>query len=239
MQKALSLTRTTIGKKALVAVTGAILFGFVIAHLAGNLLLFAGPEAYNGYAATLKGNPPLLWGTRITLLASVVTHVVLTIQLAGRNAAARAQRYQHGRRDLVTTYAARTMALTGPLILAFILFHLAHYTAPGLSIGGQFNHEDVYGNVVQSFRVWWVTAIYVFANAMLGLHLFHGAWSVFQSLGSNDRRYNQARKRAAIGLALFVSGGNVAIPLLVLGGVGVQPHTFVESPTASEAALAE
>lgn len=235
MQRALTLTRTTVGKKALVAITGAILFGFVIGHLAGNLLLFAGAEVYNGYALTLKSNLPLLWGVRTVLLVSVAVHVVLTIQLAGRNSAARRASYQHPRKDLMTTYAARTMVLTGPLLLAFILFHLAHYTAPGLSLGGQFDPNDVYTNVVQSFRVWWVSAIYIFANAMLGLHLFHGGWSFLQSLGANDPRYNVWRRRGAIALALFVAGGNVSIPVLVLSGVGVGARGAIEAPAVHDA----
>jgi succinate dehydrogenase cytochrome b subunit len=216
MQRALSLTGTTVGKKALVAVTGAILFGFVIAHLAGNLLLFAGQEAYNAYAASLKGNPALLWGVRVTLLVSLAVHVYLTIQLAGRNAGARPTPYKKARQDLVTTYAARTMVLTGPMLLAYIVFHLAHFTAPGLSMSATpFDPHDVYTNVVSSFRVWWVSAIYIFANLMLGLHLYHGGWSILQSLGANHPRYNVWRKRGAVALALFVAGGNVAIPVVV------------------------
>jgi succinate dehydrogenase / fumarate reductase cytochrome b subunit len=236
MQRALSLTRTTVGQKALVAITGAILFGFVIGHLAGNMLLFAGPETYNGYAAGLKANLPLLWGVRLVLLTSVVVHVVVTLQLARRNATARAVGYQKPRQDMVTNYAARTMVLTGPLVFLFILFHLAHYTAPGLSLGGTFDVENVYGNVVQSFRVWWVSAIYIFANAMLGLHLYHGGWSFLQSLGANDPRYNVWRKRGAIALALLVAGGNVSIPVLVLSGVGVQSPTAIEAPAHTDSA---
>ncbi len=237
MQRALTLTRTTVGKKALVAITGAIMFGFLIVHLVGNLLLFAGPEAYNGYAATLKGNLPVLWGARLVLLTSVVVHVVLTIQLARRNTEARAVGYRKPRQDMVTNYAARTMALTGPLVFLFILFHLAHYTAPGLSLGGEFDAENVYGNVVQSFRVWWVSAIYIFANAMLGLHLFHGGWSFLQSLGANDPRYSVWRKRGAVALALFVAGGNVSIPILVLSGVGTPaPTAAAEAPAEPDAA---
>lgn len=219
MQRALSLTRTTVGKKALVAVTGAILFGFVIVHLIGNLILFAGPEAYNAYAAALKGNLVLLWGTRITLLVSVIVHIALTLQLAGRNAGARAVGYKKPREDLVTTYAARTMVLSGPILAAYIVFHIAHYTAPGISIGGEFNALNAYANVIHGFRVWWVSAIYIFANILLGLHLYHGGWSALQSLGANHPRYNKLRQRAAIALALFVAGGNVFLPIAVMARV--------------------
>lgn len=230
MQRALALTQSTIGKKALVAITGAILFGFVIGHLTGNLLLFAGPEAYNAYAAGLKANLALLWGVRILLLVSVVVHIAMTMQLAGRNAAARPSAYRKPRQDLVTTYAARTMVLSGPLVFAYILFHLAHFTAPGLSIGGSFDPHDVYMNVIHGFRVWWVSAIYIFANILLGLHLYHGGWSLFQSLGANHPKYNVWRKRAAVALALFVAGGNVTIPIAVMARfIDAQPST-VEAP---------
>ncbi len=240
MQRALSLTQSTIGKKALVAITGAILFGFVIGHLTGNLLLFAGPEAYNAYAAGLKGNLPLLWGVRITLIVSVVVHVSVTMQLAGRNAAARPTPYKKPRQDLVTTYAARTMVLSGPLVFAYILFHIAHFTAPGLSIGGNFDPHDVYTNVLHGFRVWWVSAIYIFANVLLGLHLYHGGWSLFQSLGANHPKYNRWRKRAAVALALFVSGGNVTIPIMVMARViDAQPTTVLEAPADDVADEAE
>jgi succinate dehydrogenase / fumarate reductase cytochrome b subunit len=229
MQRALSLSQSTIGKKALVAITGAILFGFVIGHLAGNLLLFAGPEAYNAYAAGLKGNPGLLWGVRTLLIVSVIVHVVVTKQLAGRNASARPTSYKKPRQDLVTTYAARTMVLTGPLVFAYILFHIAHFTAPGLSIGGNFDPHDVYMNVIHGFRVPLVSAIYIFANVLLGLHLYHGGWSVFQSLGANHPRYNVWRKRAAVALALFVAGGNVTIPIMVMARV-IDAQPAVEAP---------
>ncbi len=232
MQRALALTQTTVGKKALVAVTGAILFGFVIGHLAGNLLLLVGPEAYNAYAVGLKSNLPLLWGVRITLLVSLVTHVALTIQLAGRNASARPTAYKKPRQDLITTYAARTMVLSGPLLFAYILFHIAHFTAPGLSLGGSFDPDNVYMNVVHGFRVPLVSAIYIFANILLGLHLYHGGWSLFQSLGANHPKYNRLRRSGAIGLALLISAGNVFIPIAVMARI--IDATPAEASAASE-----
>lgn len=236
MQSALSLTQTTVGKKALVAVTGAILFGFVIGHLAGNLILLLGPDAYNAYAAGIKGNPPLLWGVRLTLIVSVIVHVALTVQLAGRNAQARPTPYQRPRQDMVTTYAARTMVLSGPILFLYILFHIAHFTAPGLSLGGSFDPDNVYMNVVQGFRVWWVSAIYIFANILLGLHLYHGGASLFQSLGANHPRYNVWRQRGAIALALFVAGGNVFIPVAVMTRlIDAEPGGYVESGVDLEA----
>jgi succinate dehydrogenase / fumarate reductase, cytochrome b subunit len=216
MQRALALTQSTIGKKALVALTGMVLFGFVIGHLSGNLLVFAGRDAFNHYAETIKGNPPLLWGTRITLVVSVVVHIALTMQLAARNSGARSMAYQHTRRDAITTYAARTMILSGPLLAAYIAFHIAHFTYPGLSLGGQFSHADPYGNFVQSFRVWWVSAIYMFASFLLGLHLYHGGWSLLQSLGLSHPRYNGIRKLVPTTFAVLVSLGNISMPLAVM-----------------------
>lgn len=229
MQGVLTLTRSTVGQKAVVGVTGVILFGFVIGHLLGNLILFAGPEAYLAYAAALKGNPPLLWGTRIVVASSVIVHVALTMQLARRNAMARARGYARPRKDLVTTYAARTMVLSGPLLLAYIVFHIAHFTAPGLALGGEFDPHNVYANVVQGFRVWWVSAIYIFANFLLGLHLYHGGWSAAQSIGAQSKKYDPLRNALAIGLALFVAGGNVFIP------IAVQTHLIGSAEQLAEA----
>ncbi|MCB9598478.1 MAG: succinate dehydrogenase cytochrome b subunit [Sandaracinaceae bacterium] len=228
MQGVLTLTRSTIGQKAIVAVTGVILFGFVIGHLTGNLILLAGPEAYNAYAAALKGNAPLLWGTRITLLTSVILHIVFTMQLAKRNASARPNAYQKPRKDLVTTYAARSMVLTGPLLAAFIAFHLAHFTVPGIGINGVFDPHNPYANLVQDFRVWYVSAIYIFANILLGLHLWHGGWSAAQSIGAQHPKYDALKMRLAAGLALFVACGNVFIP------IAVQTHIIGSSEQLAE-----
>lgn len=242
MQGVLTLTRSTVGQKAIVAVTGVILFGFVIGHLAGNLILFAGPEAYNHYAAALKGNPPLLWGTRLTLLVSVVLHISLTMQLARRNATARPQGYRKARKDLVTTYAARTMVLSGPILLAYIIFHIAHFTAPGVNFGHMsdpFDAHNVYENAVLGFRVWWVSAIYIFANAMLGLHLFHGGWSAAQSIGLQSPKYDALKKNFAIGLALFVTCGNIAIPICVQTHIIGSAEQLAESRALIAAEAAE
>lgn len=215
MQRALTITRSTIGQKAVVAVTGLILFGFVIGHLAGNLLVLVGPGAYNAYAAGLKANLPLLWGVRITLLVAVVTHVGLTVRLARRNAMARSSRYKKPRKDQLTSYAARTMTISGPLLFLYIVFHIAHLTAPGLDLGHAFDVHNPYANLIFGFRVWWVSAIYIFANFLLGLHLFHGAWSALQSLGAQHRSYDPLRKRVALALALFIAGGNIFLPIAV------------------------
>jgi succinate dehydrogenase / fumarate reductase, cytochrome b subunit len=239
MSAALTLTRSTIGQKALIAVTGLVLFGFVIGHFLGNLILFAGPEAFNDYAWTLKNNAPLLWGTRLVLLVSVVTHIYLTLKLAKRNSSARPSPYKKAREDQVTSYAARTMVITGPLLLAYILFHLAHFTAPGLDLGALHDHVNVYGNVIAGFRVWWVSAIYVFANAMLGLHLFHGAWSALQSIGAQHPRYDKVRRGAAVGLAMLVAGGNIFIPIAVQAHLVGSPAQLARAEAHARSLRAE
>ena len=135
MQKTLALYDTTIGKKAVMAVTGLVLYGFVIGHMLGNLQIFLGREAINAYAAFLKGTPALLWGTRIALLVSTVLHVHAAVSLVSRSAEARQAGYR-SKKNAATTYAATTMKFGGPALLFFILFHLAHLTFPGVAMGG-------------------------------------------------------------------------------------------------------
>jgi len=219
MQNTLTLLNTTVGKKAALALSGLVLFGFVIGHMLGNLQVFLGPEAYNAYAAGLKGNGLLLWGVRSVLLLSTVVHVWLVIDLYARSLSARAVAYRV-KRNIATTYAASAMKYSGPALLLYILFHLAHFTAPGLSLGDtEFSHTDAYSNFVSSFQVPWVALLYIVANLLLGLHLYHGSWSLFQSLGVSHPRYNGLRRNLSVGLALLVTVGNVLMPLAVLIGV--------------------
>jgi succinate dehydrogenase / fumarate reductase cytochrome b subunit len=221
MQKALTLTQTTIGKKAIVAVTGAILFGFVIVHLIGNLQVFLGPEHLNAYAEFLHSMPKVVWTVRAVLLVSLVVHVGLTIQLAMQSAAARPSRY-HALADLgdqgpIMRYARKTMILSGPIVAAFVAFHLAHLTIGADVVQGyRFDPADVYANVVNGFRSPYVTGFYVFANLLLGLHLYHGGHSLLQSLGLRSPRFDRRIRGAAIAFAAFVTLGNVLIPLSVL-----------------------
>jgi succinate dehydrogenase / fumarate reductase cytochrome b subunit len=219
MERPFTLYDAGIGKKALVAVTGAVMFGFVIVHMMGNLQVFLGPEALNGYARFLHAAPELLWTARIVLLVSVVVHIVVSMSLARQAVAARPTGYRL-KQSLVTTYAARTMRWSGPLIFLFVLYHLAHFTWPGVAMG-PYRHQphDVYANVVNGFRVPWVVAIYVVAQILLGLHLYHGAWSLFQSLGLNHPRYNALRRWIPRAFAFAVVAGNIAMPLAVLTGI--------------------
>ena len=217
--KNLSFGDTTVGKKALLAVSGAVLFGFVLQHMLGNLQVFLGPEVYNHYAESIKGNAALVWSVRSILLVALITHVVLVLQLYARSLAARPVAYRV-KKNIATNYAAATMKYSGPALLLYILFHLAHFTAPGLSLGDhQFSPLDVYGNFVASFQLPWVTLLYVTANLLLGMHLFHGAYSLLQSLGLNHPRYNRRARLAARGFAILITAGNVIMPLSVLFGI--------------------
>lgn len=218
-QKTLTLSDTTVGKKALLAVSGVVLFGFVIVHMLGNLQVFLGPDVYNHYAETVKGNAAVLWGARSVLLVALVTHVAMVVQLYQRSLAARPIAYKV-KKNIATSYAAATMKYSGPALLLYILFHLAHFTFPGLSLGGhEFSKVDAYGNFVAGFQIWWVTLLYVTANSLLGMHLFHGAYSLLQSLGLNHPRYNSRARHGARAFAYLVTAGNVVMPLSVLFGI--------------------
>lgn len=230
MQKALTLTQTGIGKKALVAITGAILFGFVIGHMVGNLQVFLGREHLNQYAELLHSLPKALWAVRIVLLASVVTHITLTIQLAMQNRGARHNRYRMtadlAQQSPIERYARKTMVLSGLVVATFIAFHLAHLTLGAPVVPGyEFQRTDVYGNVIHAFRNPAISGFYIVANALLGLHLFHGAHSFLQSLGARSARFYDRTRTIAVAFAVVVSLANVSMPLAILAGLvggGVQ-----------------
>lgn len=201
------------------ALSGLALVGFVIAHMLGNLQVFLGPEALNAYARSLRAVPALLWAARAVLLLSVVAHVSTAIRLVQRAAAARPQGYRQAH-HAATTYAARTMKISGPLLALFIAYHLAHLTFPGVAMGGYIHSPtDVYANVVAGFSIPWVAGIYVVAQVLLALHLYHGIWSMLQSLGASHPRIVQPRRALAQGLALLVLAGNLSIPIGVQLGV--------------------
>lgn len=219
MQKALTLLDTTVGKKAALAVSGLVLFGFVFGHMLGNLQVFLGPEVFNNYAEMLKGNAVLLWGVRGTLSLALVVHIAMMVQLYSRSLAARPVGYRV-QKSVASTYASATMKYTGPLLLAYIVFHILHLTYPGLALG-DYEHSptDAYGNFVNGFQIPWVTFVYVISNLFLAMHLYHGSWSLLQSLGLSHPRYNNLRARIAQGVAMIITVGNVAMPLCVLFGV--------------------
>jgi succinate dehydrogenase / fumarate reductase cytochrome b subunit len=203
---------STIGKKVVMAVTGIILVTFVIAHMLGNLQMFAGADAMNRYAAFLKSTGELLWVARAGLLAAVVLHIVSAAQLTLINRAARPSAYVK-REPAVSTIASRTMRWGGVFLALFIVFHLLHFTTG--TFLPEWSPTGVYGNVILGFRSGWVVLFYVTAMAFLGLHLFHGAWSGFRTLGLSKPSANPLHRRIALGIALVVWAGFTVIPLAV------------------------
>jgi succinate dehydrogenase / fumarate reductase, cytochrome b subunit len=222
--RALKLTETHIGKKMVMALSGLVLFGFVITHMLGNLQAFISPDKLNQYSHTLHQTPLLLWGARSVLLLAVFAHIVTAVQLTMANKKARPVRYAK-KQDVATSYAAKIMPIGGMLLLFYILYHLAHLTV-GVTAGLGYQHlptsttgvPDVYSNIVNSFKVPWLTAIYLVAQVFLGLHLYHGSWSMFQSLGLTHERYNRTLRSAASAFAIAVAVGFAAVPIAVLTG---------------------
>jgi succinate dehydrogenase / fumarate reductase cytochrome b subunit len=215
--RAPSFWQSTNGKKAVMAVTGAILFLFVIGHLLGNLQVFDGPDRLNAYGRFLKNLGELLWIVRIVLLAAVGLHIVATVQLALRNQKARPVGYKV-KKWVNSNYADRTMYWSGPIVLAFVIFHLLQFTAGYIHPESQFIEGDVYHNVVAGFQVWWVSAWYIFSMILLGFHLRHGLWSMFQSVGINHPRHTPALQQAALWIAILITAGYISIPIAVLVG---------------------
>ncbi len=226
MQRALRLYDTTIGKKAVMAVSGVVLFGFTIAHLLGNLKVYAGPDDFNDYARALHSMPTLIWVARGALLFAVGAHVYSAVGLHKRNRAGRGSRY-HKKVDIATDYAAKTMYYSGPILLFYIIFHLAHLTlgstlfadGPMFGIEGYtWETSNPYNNMVRGFQHWPIVIPYVLGVLALGVHLFHGIWSMFQSVGANHPKYNHLRRDLAIGFAALLTVGNLSFPIAVLAG---------------------
>lgn len=214
--------RSAIGKKAVMAATGLVLFGWIFAHMAGNLKLYLGSVHLNEYAHWLRvmGAPALpetaaLWISRVVLLVCVVFHIHSAWALTVMNRNARPVGYRD-REYVKGTYAARTMRWGGVIILLFVIYHLLHLTTG--DVHHNFVKDDVYHNVVTGFRVWWVAAVYIVANLALGLHLYHGVWSMFASLGVVSGRYENWRRGFATVFAVVITAANVSFPLAVLAG---------------------
>jgi len=209
--------QTTVGKKAIMAVTGFILFGFVCGHLLGNLQIFEAPDKINRYAAFLKSVPPLLWGTRITLLFAVGLHIWSSFELWLLQREARPIKYVK-KTNLNSTYASRTMIWSGPIILAFVIWHLLQFTLGAVHPGAPFDEHNVYNNVVFGFQVWPVSLFYIIAMTMLCYHLYHGLWSMFQSLGISHPIYTPILRVLAKVVAVLIAIGYISIPAAVLAG---------------------
>lgn len=237
MTGVLTLYRTSIGKKVIMAVTGVILVGFLVVHMYGNLKMFYGPEVFNAYAAGLRdlghpifGHEHLLWFVRIVLLASVIGHIwsatALTIQSqksAYAHGVGRVRRY--GQKQRRTGYAAYTMRFGGVVILLFIIYHLLHFTFGVVGYGaGQYIPEqngvyNAYNNVVLGFQHPLVSGFYILAMIFLGLHLFHGIWSAFQTLGLNNQKYTGTWRGVAALVTAIIIVPNIFFPIAVMSGI--------------------
>jgi succinate dehydrogenase / fumarate reductase cytochrome b subunit len=207
---------STLGKKAVMAVTGAILFGFVIVHMLGNLQVYLGPEKINSYGALLHSNPGILWIARGVLLLAVALHIVSALQLWALNRKARPASYVR-KKSVRSSYASRTMMWSGPILFFFIVYHLLHFT--GGQAHPQFREGDVYHNLVAGFQQTPAALAYIAAMIMLANHLYHGAWSMFQSLGVSHPRYTPILKRFAAISAIAIAAGNISIPVSIMTGL--------------------
>lgn len=215
--------RSSVGRKVIVAVTGVILILFVIGHLLGNLQIYLGPEWINAYSQHLRDLGPLLWLIRIFLFVSVILHIYFTILLAIENKRARPEDYRD-RNYVKASWASRHMVVSGLVVLAFIIYHLLHFTArkfnpqfPLLKLD-PLNRYDVYSMMVYGFQNVYASAFYVVGLFLLTLHLTHGSSSYFQSLGFNNERLTP---KLAIGGRIFawlIFIGYVSIPIAVLLG---------------------
>lgn len=215
MNRALAIYHSSIGKKAIMAVTGMIGIGFVVGHMIGNLQVFQGPEKLNAYAEALRAYPALLYFVRAVLLGSVILHIVAAYQLSRMSWQSRSESYERWR-PVASDYASRTMRWSGPILLLFIIYHLLDFTFG--TVNPDFVQGDVFHNVISSFTSWYVTAFYVVSMLALGLHMYHGIWSMFQSLGLNNPKYNTYWKNLAVVITGIVVVGNIVMPLAVFLG---------------------
>jgi succinate dehydrogenase / fumarate reductase cytochrome b subunit len=223
---------TAVGKKYAMAITGIMLLGFVFAHMVGNLKMYLGPSHLNDYAEFLRNllvpilpRTIALWLLRLGLIGAVLLHIHAAATLTVMNREARSVKYQSPRDYQVANFASRTMRWTGILVALFVLWHLADLTWGfannwgARAADGRFVRGDAYGNVVRSFERVPVTVLYIVANIALGIHLFHGVWSLFQSMGWNNPRFNKWRRHLATGFATIIVVGNVSFPIAVLAGI--------------------
>ncbi len=205
------------------AVTGVFLFGWILLHMLGNLKVYLGPEHFNEYArflitmgAPLLPNKTVLILVRTLLVIAVYLHIDAAVKLTLMNRRARPVDYER-RNYPAATYASRTMRWGGVIIFLFVFYHLGHLTFG--KFHPDFIENDVYHNFVTGFQVWWASAIYIVANLALGLHLYHGLWSMFNSLGLNHPKLESWKRLFATAFAVIITVGNLSFPVAVLIGV--------------------
>jgi succinate dehydrogenase / fumarate reductase cytochrome b subunit len=220
MKRILSFYQTSIGKKYIMALTGLGLFLFVIVHMLGNLQIFLGQEAINSYAEYLKSKPALLWTARIGLLLLVVLHIVIAIKLALENRAARPVGYVDNK-VVGASFATQTILFSGIIILAFIIYHLSHFTIgltnpDYLKLRDALGRHDVYRMMIEGFSNIGASVFYLVSMGLLCLHLTHGVSSLFQSLGLRRKAYFRAVDTFAKVSAVVIFLGNCFIPIAVM-----------------------
>jgi len=216
MNRVLGLWGTSVGKKAVMAVTGLVMIAYLITHVLANLLVFQGPAKINAYSRFLHGTGGALWGARLVLLACVVLHIVAAVQLTGRRQAARPIDYATGRQPQVSTLASRTIRWGGGLILVFLVYHIMHFTLG--TVHPTFVEGDPYHNVAAGFANPLVVLFYEVAMVAVGLHLYHGIWSSGRSLGMSSPSPHPLRRQLALALSVIVWAGFTVIPIAVYMG---------------------
>jgi succinate dehydrogenase / fumarate reductase cytochrome b subunit len=220
------LYRSALGKKYVMAITGIMLMGFVFAHMVGNLKMYLGAEDLNHYGEFLREllypilpKSGLLWLLRVGLLGAVLLHIHAAYSLTVMNKKARTVGYQSQRDYVAANFASRTMRYSGVIVLLFIIWHLLDLTLGVGFVNPDFEHAKPYENAVASLGRIPVGIFYVVANLALGTHLFHGAWSLFQSMGWNNPRFNVWRRNFAAGFAAIIVIGNVSFPIAIMTGI--------------------
>ena len=218
------LYRSALGKKYVMAITGIMLVGFVFAHMVGNLKMYLGPADFDHYGEFLREllvpilpRTVALWLLRVGLIVAFVLHIHAAYSLTRINQSARSTKYQGKRDYIAANFASRTMRFTGIIFLIFLIWHLFDLSWTGT--GSTFVRGEAYGNVDRSLSRIPVALLYIVGNLALGIHLFHGLWSLFQSLGWNNPRFNALRRQFAVGLSSLIVIGNVSFPIAVLAGV--------------------
>jgi succinate dehydrogenase / fumarate reductase cytochrome b subunit len=206
---------STLGKKWLMAVTGLILFGFVVGHMLGNLQIYLGQEQLDHYAELLQANKPFLWAFRSVLLFCVSVHIWAAVVIWLRNRSARPVKYKMFQPPGLD-YAARTMVWSGPIIALFIIYHVLDFTVG--TTNPDFIKGEVYHNVLASFSNPGIALVYIAANLLLAFHLYHGLWSLFQTFGWDHPRFGWIRRALAIFFSALIGAANISIPLAVLTG---------------------
>lgn len=221
-----TLVSSTIGKKVVMGVTGLIMVGWLTLHMAGNLIVFSGPEAFNHYAHFIQSGfgiePALLWLMRAFMLAAIGLHIWAAIGLSSRNAGARPVAYQGGFKLRATNYAARFMLIGGIVLLLFIVFHLLHLTTgslEGIVEPDDFAKKRAYRNVTLGLANPATASVYILANLALAAHLVHGVWSGFQTLGLNHPKYETLKRTLTVLFPLLISGGNILIAVAIVTGL--------------------